>query len=392
MNPGDIKCEVLHKTLDQDMDEILESWRSWNENCNEGFMFQSPDFLEHIFSDEKKNIHLFFILIDGKIAGIAPFCLRKVALECKIGEVTIFNFYIQRMYLLGEKINSIPNIEIYDKIFNIILSLKDLDALYFQSLDIDSYLYHYLSTSTLIKKYFSMYAPTCPKKYSMINLSGTFDEYMKKFSKKTQHNRMREIRKFERAGKSELVCITREEDVEDFINLASEVSRKTYQYNLLKLGLRDIESLQKRLKTLAKYGWLRSYLLKLDDVPCSFMIGYQDKKNFYPIHMGYDPKYSNYEVGNVLLFLILQDLFRLNTHQYFQFGMGGGFHKDFFSNCNYTETSVYFFKKKFYSLLSYKIYQFFIFFTNSIKFILDFFHIKKSIKKMIRYLSTIKSK
>ena len=84
-------------------------------------------------------------------------------------------------------------------------------------------------------------------------------------------------------------------------NAAVGISRKTYQYNHLGMGLRDEAWLHHAFVTLASRGWFRSYLLRCSGQPVAYLIGYQNQPRFHYIDVGYDPEYGKYHVGKVLL-------------------------------------------------------------------------------------------
>ena len=86
------------------------------------------------------------------------------------------------------------------------------------------------------------------------------------------------------------------------------MSRKTYQATLLALGIRDDPATSSRLSHSAEQGWLRSYILYCENVPCAFMLGFQYGGCYYYDDVGYDPAYAKWSVGSVLQLKVIEDI------------------------------------------------------------------------------------
>ena len=123
---------------------------------------------------------------------------------------------------------------------------------------------------------------------------------------------------------------------------ATRISRKTYQWNLLGLGLRDSEGLTRQLAYEAERGLLRNYILYCRDDPVAFMIGAQAPGAiYYYIDVGFDPDYAKWSVGSMLQLKVLRDLFASpGTPALFDFSTGEGEHKARFGNQSRPEANV----------------------------------------------------
>jgi len=112
---------------------------------------------------------------------------------------------------------------------------------------------------------------------------------------------------------------------------AIEISKTTYQWGLLGLGLRNREASKEMFRFAAKRGWLRCYILYCKDASAAFMVGYQYENCFFYIDVGYDPKWAKFSVGSVLQLEVMEDLYRRdNTPALFDFSTGYGPHKSRF--------------------------------------------------------------
>jgi hypothetical protein len=76
-----------------------------------------------------------------------------------------------------------------------------------------------------------------------IDLDGTFDEYLKRFSSKSRSTLRRKVRKFAKlcGGEPTWRTYRTPKEMEEFYRLAREVSRRTYQERLLDAGLPETD-------------------------------------------------------------------------------------------------------------------------------------------------------
>ena len=79
------------------------------------------------------------------------------------------------------------------------------------------------------------------------------------------------------------------------------------------------------LKFCAGKGWLRVYVLYVEDFPCSFLIGQLYNGTFYCQHAGYNPDFARFSVGSLLTAWALDDLAASGAQQ-LDLGEGGQEH------------------------------------------------------------------
>ena len=139
------------------------------------------------------------------------------------------------------------------------------------------------------------------------------------------------------------LSLTRCSDVDqipDFVRRAVAISRKTYQWHLLGLGLRNADELTQTLTVMARHGWTRCYLLECNGVATAFMVGYLYAGTYYYVDVGFDPEWEKWSVGTVLHLEVLRDLMEGGGRaQSFDFSSGSGIHKKRFSNESRTEAN-----------------------------------------------------
>lgn len=176
-----------------------------------------------------------------------------------------------------------------------------------------------------------------------IRLEGSFHEYLAQLSGKTRHNvrRSRARLAADCGGEPRLVRVTEAGHVDEFLRLAQQVSRKTFQWQMLGLGLRDVEPLRKSLLFAAEKGWLRSYLFCVGEEPLAFVEGYQYAGTYQGTHSGYDPALGKYSIGILLWVAALEDMFEEATPRWLDFGSGDALYKQLLSNASTEGLKLY---------------------------------------------------
>jgi CelD/BcsL family acetyltransferase involved in cellulose biosynthesis len=155
------------------------------------------------------------------------------------------------------------------------------------------------------------------------------DDYWNTFSKKTLSTLRRKQKKF---GETRLERITDVTQVARFLEVASAVSRQTWQSRQFGLRIRNDDAELAVLTTLAQHGLLRSYLWFSNDEPAAFLLGEQDKGRFHYDEVGYATPFARYSPGQVMLVQVLDDLFSHQRPEWFDFGGGDADYKAFFAN------------------------------------------------------------
>jgi Acetyltransferase (GNAT) domain len=144
------------------------------------------------------------------------------------------------------------------------------------------------------------------------------------------------------------VRIERFQDIVDLDRLmcdAELVASKSYQRGL-GVGFENSLLMRRRLDFQASKGWLRGYVLYIENSPCAFWIGSLHDKTFYNDFLGYDPDKAKYGPGMYLVFNVLEELF--DPHAVcpvsaLDLGGGEGDWKASLSNRNWYEAPVHIF-------------------------------------------------
>ena len=342
--------------LDHGLSEVTK--KKWME-CNRLFPSHTidcnPDWIEEHFKQEKNRIRIFLIERGGAVLGAVP-CVLDQTLTCNLGEFKVAKFPMRILRFLGYTPNMPTEEAAYDLLFKRILN-SDVDAVHIPELKTESFAWNYVRHSPLIRKLFSHQIPRQYPHLS-IHLDGTFDSYMQRFPAKLRQNWRRAIRLLGQRGEVRLVRVTETSEIENFLEAAYAISRQTWQSRRVNesLARRDPDLMRRELRFLAERGWLRCYLLKSGGEPCSFVLGQEYGRYFYVEAAGVDRAWRRHSAGTIILLLVLEDLFKGNSPQRYDFGSHVKW-QELFASESYPAADVWLFRRRAYSLLTSGVYR-----------------------------------
>lgn len=169
-----------------------------------------------------------------------------------------------------------------------------------------------------------------------IDMGPGFDAYMDGFSGKTRSTLRRKIRKFadHSGGAIDIRCYRTASEVSEFLDMARDLSAKTYQERHLDAGLPGDDEFRRETLAKAQEDRVRAFLLLVGDRPVSYLFlpieGEGEGRVLRYEYLGYDPEYARLSPGTVLQMEALQRLMAENRFAYFDFTSGDGPHKQLF--------------------------------------------------------------
>jgi hypothetical protein len=344
----------LDQNLHRDPDWISEHFKHSGNAVSD---LEQLDFSEPPWSPptrtSKENVRICLLDNGRDMVAVVPYVIDQRQLICGLGNFKLAKFPLRVVCLRSG--NNVPaEAAAYDTVVQEILRAKP-DAVYVNNIRTDSFFWSYLQSSPLIGRWFKFYRRKEPTPHLLIRLEGTFENYMKKFTAKTRKNRFREIRLLEELGSVHLTRVTQASEIDDYLKVAFEISRRTWQFDR-GWGLRDPEMARSKMQFLAQREWLRSYILKCGDTPCAFILGHQYGSRFYTEFAGADYQWRGQSVGSVILLLVLQDLFNENTPEFYDFGCYAKW-QEYYATESYLESSAWLFRRRFYPLMTSGIYH-----------------------------------
>jgi CelD/BcsL family acetyltransferase involved in cellulose biosynthesis len=122
-------------------------------------------------------------------------------------------------------------------------------------------------------------------------------------------------------------CFTKPDDVPEFLGLACEISKNSWQSKRFGLRIRNDLREMKLLDLLARHGALRSYILYCEKRPAAFEFGLQWQGTYVGEETGYNQALAELSPGIVLLNRLLEDLIARDPPRHFDFGLGDAAYK-----------------------------------------------------------------
>lgn len=379
-------CDVGKVRFGQGLSSILPAWKECEARFTDHTIFCDPEWLQERINEEDADIRAYLISNGSEISGAVAFELYIKQLICRLGYFDLGNIPLKVCRLLGNTPNMPEQESSYDVVVRQLLDL-DFEAIYLESVKADSFSWRYLHNSALIKKHFRIFSEHGVRTHPYIRLKGSFDEYMRRFPSKTRNNFSRRIRHLRDSGKVELVRVTDESEIDAFVEAAAEISRKTYQFRALGLGIRHPDHLKKWLTWAARKRWVRSYLLKCGGVPCAFQVAYQHQRVFIGVEVGYDPAWSKYGVGIIQQLLAIEDLFKENNPDVCDFGTYAEY-KDLFANDAYLDERMWLSRRRFTPLFKLSMFHFVRRASKKAASLLDKLNLKSKAKRWLRRQKT----
>jgi CelD/BcsL family acetyltransferase involved in cellulose biosynthesis len=218
-----------------------------------------------------------------------------------------------------------------------------------------------------------------------VQLNGTFDEYLKRFSGDSRYKFLRKVKKFREIAKSDEPWreYRSRTEMAEFLHLAETISQKTYQDRLLGAGLPSTSEFREKTLDAADRDESRGYLLFLDGRAISFVLASAEKFILIQEFMGYDPEYRNLAPGTVLHYFVLQSIFK-DRFKIFDFERGEAEYKQSFSTASQLCADVCYFPNTFRNRLLLSAHDSLFSFSRLMVRVLERFNLKTRVKNLIR--------
>lgn len=338
--------EVEPKSVDA---ALLGEWEAFLERHPNHEPIHNPRWLREETPPDPTALRVYLLFRGDELCGVAPVLRQRSTFRWKVGEITIAKPPVTRLCLLGGLALFPHDPAAYEMLMDRLLASGDWHALLLDAVPTESPVWAFATGSANLRRRLTPYVPERTAPHLLLPIAGDFEAYMGRFSAKHRKNLRRMIRLLQEAVPDgvQFVRITRPDEVDFYLRHAIALSRKTYQWNLLGLGLRLPELLRQRLEFQAANGWLRCYLLFCKEEPVSFIQGFQYAGRYYLDDMGYDPEWATYSAGKVLHLDVIEDLFRDNSPDIYDLGEYGP-HKDEFASEQYLQGRILLFRRGLY--------------------------------------------
>lgn len=323
-----------------EVEAIREIWSSWNLSRDTDIDYC----LEFVWSmEEFERPHVIVLYRNGKPDAALLGRIERTKMAQRIGYLQLPGIQARLLTFPSDGFlgNASPeNSEVFVRCVLSALRQGEADAAVLEQVGMESAI---LQNALRLPNVAGRDHVLKPVPHSVLNLSDDTEALWQGLSSGVRADVRRKKRKLLRefGSKAKVQCFRKAAELDSAIPLVEMIAQKTYQ-RALDVGFRDTEQMRRRLRFFADRGWLRMYLLTLNDEPSAFWVGCVCNGNFFSDYLAFDPKFGEHSPGTFLLGEVIEDLCRSGVLK-LNFGAGEGRYKERFSNCHWTEASVYIF-------------------------------------------------
>lgn len=290
----DVRLTARVAATIEDVEKLRPIWSAWT-HC----LDTDIDYYLHNLKNDSTVLHPYVIAVydEGVPQAMLLGQVRKCRMSASIAEVRIPGPKAGVLEIVNSGRLGRQSADIDKLLASVLLKAiqsGDVDVLCFQRLSLHSELYD--EVRRLLKA-------RVPKVFccSVLPLAAPAGNPPSTFSGKAKKELRRKIRVLQNAfpGKVRFKCFSRSSEMESGILDATKVLVATWQYSF---GYRFLNTPQihEELEFFARKGWLRIFVLYIEDLPCAFLIGQLYHGTFYCQHVGYDRNFARFSVGSLL--------------------------------------------------------------------------------------------
>jgi CelD/BcsL family acetyltransferase involved in cellulose biosynthesis len=316
-------------------------------------VFTSPTLCEHRSQIALTPEDRVFVIRDGagRTVGVCPIVFWKVSIPFQIRKRSLGSIELKSATVSGGE----PLVTRDPALFRLLLDgildqLPWCDCVLFPSLPVESFTARFLySRENRSRKCFVDPRRLEAREWIYLELEpgDSPASFLETKQKRTRNTLKRRVRKLREHGAGALQCqrVEREGEVDAFYAAALSVAERSWQFHNLGRCLEETALYRDNLKSLARLGCLRAYLLKCAEQPCAFVIGCQRGDVLQFEQTAYAADYSAFSPGTVLYYLLLEDLYQHRRPSLVNHGVGVTPHKRLFTNRSTFDTTVYLFRR-----------------------------------------------
>ncbi len=270
--------------------------------------------------------------------------IREAPLTWKVGYKTVYRAHVRSLEIayggiLGDTTYSNCGV-LVQEILNC-LTRGEADIAFFKFIRSNSPLFKVATDlpDFLFRDHFPLINP-----HWKLSLNNSFDEFYQQRSKNTKSN----IRKYANRMKKgfgdsvSVKCFREKTDVDQGMSDIETIAAQTY-HRKLRVGFFNTPETRSEWMFAADRGWLRAYVLYLQNLPCSFLTAYAYNRVFYVEAHGFNPSYEYYHPGMFLFMRTIEDLCSDPGIDSIDFGFGDADYKRNYGDQSRNDAAVYIF-------------------------------------------------
>ena len=338
------------KTLTE-IEEIRNIWSTWQSNP----ISDIDNFLLIArLRPEIQRPHVMVVYRNGNPDSVLVGRMEYAPMNFKVGYLKVFESRVRTLCFMHGGFLGNQSAENSDFLIREIMKAlkhKEADVARMESVRTDSPLgvAAIRIPGVLCRDHFSL-----SENHGCAQLPESFHAFLNSLPRKERHNLKRYEKRLQAdfSGSMRIRCFRRESEIDELIRDAEEIAKKTYQRGL-GVGFSDTPETRETIQMAAHRGTLRACVLYLGARPCAFMIGAQYQDTQHGNFLAFDPQFSPYSPGSLLLMRWIEEAFVPNGKQQItQIDLGSGDARYKRSICNHVwiESHIYIFAPTFTSL------------------------------------------
>jgi hypothetical protein len=188
-----------------------------------------------------------------------------------------------------------------------------------------------------------------PQYHRVRDLPSSPGDVLASLSQNERYQQRKRARKLEQEFKVvRIELFSQPKEVERLMRDAEAVAQRSYQRGL-GVGFLETPLVRSRLEFEASKGWLRAYVLYLDEIPTAFWIGSLRQGAFVSDYLAYDQAYAKHTPG---MFLIIKVMEKLHADRErspalrIDFGIGDAIYKERLATADWQDSPIYIFASR----------------------------------------------
>ena len=320
-------CRVTVARSVEEVEALRDTWAS----VPGDYVHTDPDYFLWSLGEERHVIrpHVLAVEREGRAEAIVAARIADARLPCRLGRFTVYAPTVRALCVMHDGLLGRVDPDIAAAILDELLAALDRR-------EADVVLVRQLQRGSIVHRAAMARAPfSTRQQYAalsglrwQIDLPETMDEYLASVSSSTRKGVRRTASRVEQhfAERLSIRAFGEPSGLDVLFRDVEAVAARTYQRRL-GVGYLGDDREQARLGLLAARGWLRAYVLYLDECPIAFELGEVYGGRFNSLAGAYDPAYGHERVGAYLLLKAIEDLAADRDVSLFDFGFGDAEYK-----------------------------------------------------------------
>jgi len=342
------------------INQFLELRHEWNkvlERSRDKNIFLTWEYLSTYWKHfgKEKKLRILYIEDKNEIIAIAPLRRSSYGFASPLGYEVIEPLGYRGLNPEGADYTGLilaeREAECLQLFLNHLVEHDDWDFIYMYDLPRTSMIPDLLpKISKVIPKFELEKGVLCP----YLSIPNSMDIFLKELSANFRYNLRRCVRKldkdYQRVGFKRYDALG---SVEEAMDIFFQLHQRRWKskHMLGAFNTREVRNFYKNVaKLFADNGWLALYFLTVDDEPIAGLYSFEYSQKMYGALSGFDPYYSKYSVGNLVLLKVIEKCIERKMKE-FDFMKGGESYKFRYSVKYRRNLRIRFVNKKFTSNL-----------------------------------------